>query len=235
MIEIKNLNKKYSSQKVLDNLSFSVKKGITYGFLGPNGSGKTTTMKIIVGLTHADSGTTQIEGKPSNNVEMREKIGFMPENPYFYDHLTGLEFLKLCSRLFKNGLLKQEQFYDELLKRVGIFEARHKMVGNYSKGMRQRLAFAQTIVNDPDYIFLDEPLDGLDPIGRREIKSIIKTLKNSGKTIFFNSHILFDTEEICDEIGIINNGRLLYSGEIRGFCGNKSLEEQFVAKIAQTS
>ncbi len=154
----------------------------------------------------------------------------MPESPYFYERLTGLEFLRFCGALFEDND-KGDEDYGEILKKVGIYEARDRAIRTYSKGMRQRLGFAQTMVNDPAYIFLDEPLDGLDPIGRREIKEIVKTLKRKGKTVFFNSHILYDTEELCDEIGIMHHGKLLYAGGIKEFTRGKSLEERFVETV----
>ena len=230
MIESSNITKIYGQKKVVNNLSLTIKKGVVFGFLGPNGAGKTTTIKMIVGLTTPDFGRVTIGEKSPDHALTREIIGFMPEAPYFYDHLTGLEFLQFCSQLFSPPSYTKEH-YTQILKKVGIYEARNQMIHGYSKGMKQRLGFAQAIVNDPHYIFLDEPLDGLDPIGRRELKKIIKELKQRGKTIFFNSHILFDTEELCDEIGIIHNGTLLYAGPIKEFINRKTLEEQFVATV----
>lgn len=229
MIEIKNLKKHYSGVAIVDNLSLAVKKGSVFGFLGQNGAGKTTTIKMMVGVTVPDAGEILIGGKNPADTEAREKIGFMPEAPYFYERLSGLEFLKFCGKLFKKH--KHENEYLEIMKDLGIYDARDKSIGAYSKGMKQRLGFAQAMVNDPEYIFLDEPLDGLDPLGRREIKKTILDLKKRGKTIFFNSHILFDTEEICDEIGIIHKGELLYSGGVKEFCAGKPLEERFVEMI----
>ena len=234
MIELSNITKIYGQKKVVNNLSLTIKRGAVFGFLGPNGAGKTTTIKMIVGLTTPDFGRVTIGGKSPDHALTRDIIGFMPEAPYFYDHLTGLEFLQFCSQLFSPPSYTQEH-YTQILKKVGIYEARNQMIRTYSKGMKQRLGFAQAIVNDPHYIFLDEPLDGLDPIGRRELKKIIKELKHLGKTIFFNSHILFDTEELCDEIGIIHNGMLLYAGAVKEFTNGKTLEEQFVATVEKVS
>ena len=234
MIELSNITKIYGQKKVVNNLSLTIKKGAVFGFLGPNGAGKTTTIKMIVGLTRPDFGRVTIGGESPDHALTREIIGFMPEAPYFYDHLTGLEFLQFCSQLFSPPSYTQEH-YTQILKKIGIYEARNQMIRTYSKGMKQRLGFAQAIVNDPQYIFLDEPLDGLDPIGRRELKKIIKELKHLGKTIFFNSHILFDTEELCDEIGIIHNGMLLYAGAVKEFTNGKTLEEQFVATVEKVS
>jgi ABC-2 type transport system ATP-binding protein len=229
MIEIKHIKKFYGARTIVDDLSLTVKNGSVFGFLGQNGAGKTTTMKMMVGLASPDEGSITIGGKPSSDLSARESVGFMPEAPYFYDRLTGLEFLEFCGELFQKH--KSGREYLGILKELGIYDARDRAINTYSKGMKQRLGFAQVLVNDPDYIFLDEPLDGLDPLGRREIKKIILELKARKKTIFFNSHILYDTEEICDEIGLIHEGKLLYSGSVKEFCKGRSLEERFVETV----
>lgn len=225
MIKITNLSKSYGKTKIVDDLNLEIKKGSIFGFLGPNGAGKTTTIKMIVGLSKPKEGTIEIDEKPIQ--QKREIIGFMPEDPYFYDHLTALEFLNFMKNLFPitDGDSKK------ILELVGLEKAANQKVENFSKGMKQRLGLAQAIINDPDYLFLDEPLDGLDPIGRREFKEILLKLKKRGKTIFFNSHILSDVEEICDQIGIIDKGTLVYSGNVKGFCKNKTLEDAFVDKL----
>ena len=228
MIKISHISKTYFKDKVVDDLSLTIKKGNVFGFLGPNGAGKTTTIKMMIGLSAPDSGNIKINGKSPNNIKTREEIGFMPEDPYFYDHLSGLEFLTFCGQLFQKTFSKNKGYYTQIISSVGLFDARNKMLKTYSKGMKQRLGLAQAIVNDPDYIFLDEPLDGLDPIGRREIKQIILNLKKRKKTIFFNSHILSDVEEICDQIGIIDKGKFVYSGNVKQFCKGSSLEKAFV-------
>ncbi len=229
MIKIKNICKSYYRSKIVDKLSLEIKSGTVFGFLGPNGAGKTTTIKMLVGLNAPDSGALTIAGNNPTDAKTRAIIGFMPENPYFYDHLTGLELVQFCSDLSNNKVSKNECF--EILETVGLENVTNKMIKTYSKGMKQRLGLAQAIVHNPDYIFLDEPLDGLDPIGRIEIKKIILTLKKQGKTIFFNSHILADVEEICDQIGIINKGKLIYNGTVDKFRGKKTLEEAFVQTI----
>ncbi len=231
MIEIDSLHKQIDGRTIVSNLSLSIQKGSVFGFLGPNGAGKTTTMKILVGLNHPSSGRVTIDGHAPSETLTREKLGFMPEAPYFYEHLTGLEFLRFCGELFARP--RGEAAYEALLRKVGIFEAKDQRITTYSKGMKQRLGFAQALVNDPEYVFLDEPLDGLDPIGRRALKSMIRELKHDGRTVFFNSHILFDTEELCDEIGILNRGSLLFAGPLGEFTRGLSLEEQFVATIEQ--
>lgn len=231
MIEISGLTKIYDDVRVVDGLSLKIKPGSVFGFLGPNGAGKTTSIKMIVGLIPSDEGTAIVGESSLSFVKARESVGYMPENPYFYDYLTGMEFLRFCGQLFARSYTKTTEQYEEILKEVDIYEARNLAVRAYSKGMKQRLGFAQAIVNDPEYVFLDEPLDGLDPIGRREIKQIILRLKQQGKTVFFNSHILSDVHEMCDEIGIINRGKLLYLGPVVDFCRGRPLEERFVEEV----
>lgn len=231
MIEIKGLTKIYNKKMVVHDLSLTIPDGTVFGFLGPNGAGKTTTIKILVGLNKPTGGTVTIGGQSPLSTPTRENIGFMPEDPRFYDELTGLEFIRFASSLFKKSSGKPDKDFEEIFRRVNIYEARNKKIKNYSKGMKQRLGFAQAIVNDPDYIFLDEPLEGLDPIGRKEMKVMMEQLKGKGKTIFFNSHILADVEAICDRIGIIHKGKLVYAGPVKEFSKEKSLEEQFVEKI----
>jgi len=246
MLKIKNLTKEYGGTKVVDNLSLDLKEGVMFGFLGPNGAGKTTTMKIMIGLTDSSKGSVKIDELDSKTIKVKEQIGYMPEDPYFYDHLTALEFMNFMASLFKkkchpersegskdSSSVTQNDSIINLLKTVGLNNVANKKIGYFSKGMKQRLGLAQALVNDPKYIFLDEPLDGLDPIGRREFKQILLGLKKKGKTIFFNSHILSDVEEICDQIGIINEGKLIYSGSVKQFRGNKTLEDAFVDKLTK--
>ena len=235
MIEIRNVSKTYGDQKVVNNLSLSIDKGIVFGFLGPNGAGKTTTIKMLTGINSPDEGKVEIDGYSPEISLVREKIGFKPEEPRFYDYLTGLEFMKFVGNLFEQSYQKTEDEYLEIMKSAGIYDARNKIVKNYSKGMRQRLGFAQATINDPEYIFLDEPLEGLDPIGRRELKDMIRKLKSRGKTIFFNSHILSDIEILCDKIGVIHQGELIYVGPVQGFCKGKNLEERFIEEIERVN
>ncbi|MCI0542764.1 ABC transporter ATP-binding protein [bacterium] len=233
MIEIKNLTKIYDDMRAVDGISLTVRKGATFGFLGANGAGKTTTLKMLVGLAFPDSGNILIDGKSPEKIETREQIGFFPETPSFYEYLTGLEFLEFAVSLSSHEFSKKRA--EELLKDMGIYDARNEYIRNYSKGMKARLGFAQAIIHDPEYIFLDEPLDGLDPLGRKHMKNILRKLKAKGATIFFSSHILFDAEELCDEIGVIHKGKLLYTGETQKFCGGISLEERFVEVVEKQS
>jgi len=217
---------------------------------------------MLVGISKPDLGKIEINKNNPADVKTRQQIGFMPEDPYFYDHLSGLELIKFCydlsassptrsgiqndsidsrfrgndnnrTRINKKKTINKDNsnIFDKILSDVGLIKAKNQKIMEYSKGMKQRLGLAQAIVHNPQYIFLDEPLDGLDPIGRLEVKQIIKDLKKEGKTIFFNSHILADVEEICDQIGIINQGKLIYQGNIKKFCGKKTLEEAFVINI----
>ena len=229
MIKIKNISKSYDGIKIIDNLSLEIKKGSIFGFLGPNGAGKTTTIKMLVGLNTPDSGEILINGKNIQSLQNRQKIGFMPEDPYFYDHLTALEFLNFMQSLFQS----RDESAESILATVGLKSVGQKPIINFSKGMKQRLGLAQAIINNPDYLFLDEPLDGLDPIGRQEFKKILLALKREGKTIFFNSHILSDVEEICDQIGIINKGKLIYSGQVKSSRKDQTLESAFVKIIEE--
>lgn len=229
MIELEGVSKEIQGRSVVRDLSLTIPKGVVFGFLGPNGAGKTTTIKMLVGLNHPTSGHVRVGGARPTDWAARAHIGFMPETPLFYDHLSGLEFLRFCGELFATHI--DEARYLGLLEKLGIFEAKDQKISTYSKGMKQRLGFAQALLNDPEYLFLDEPLDGLDPLGRKALKTIITELKAQGKTIFFNSHILFDTQELCDQIGVLHQGSLLYAGPVGDFTRGKTLEEQFVTTI----
>jgi len=230
MVTYSSVNKIYKKRRAVNDFSLSVDVPI-FGFLGANGAGKTTIMKMTVGLLAPTSGTIKIDGELSSDAISKQKIGFMPETPYFYERFTGMEFMKFCGELFGRRGKVFDSFVMDILKKVGIYDARGYEIKTYSKGMRQRLGFAQALVNDPEYIFLDEPLDGLDPIGRREMKDLMIDLKKNGKKIFLNTHILYDVEEVCDELGVIHRGRLLYAGSVKKFCDGKSLEERFVETI----
>ncbi len=198
----------------LAGLSFSVSRGEIYGFLGPNGAGKTTTLKILMGLMRATSGKAEILGKPAGDVETRRRIGFLPEAPYFYDYLTAEEFLSFYGHLagIDRGALACR--VTELLDLVGLSEARTRQLRKFSKGMLQRIGLAQALIHDPELIILDEPMSGLDPIGRKQIRDLILSLRDQGKTVFFSTHIIPDVEMICDRVGIVVKGKLLASGRV---------------------
>lgn len=230
MIEISNVTKKYGQNIIVDSISLKISNGSIFGFLGPNGAGKTTTIKMLVGLNKPDTGSITINNLNSCSIKAKVRTGYMPEDPYFYDHLTGFEFLELCLRL-SQGRDSDLSAIEDTLKDVGLNDAAKKPLRTYSKGMKQRLGLAQAIVHKPKYIFLDEPLDGLDPIGRNDFKNILRKLQERGSTIFLNSHILSDVEELCDQIGIIHHGKLKYSGEVKGFCKKGGLEKEFVKLI----
>jgi ABC-2 type transport system ATP-binding protein len=202
-------------RRALDGLNLRVEKGEVFGLLGPNGAGKTTTLKILLRLVFPTSGTARILGSELDDVAMHARVGYLPENPYFYDHLTAQEFMNYAGELFGLRLTDRGQRIDRLLERLGLAESRHLPLRKFSKGMVQRLGMAQALINDPELIFLDEPMSGLDPLGRREVRNLILELKSEGKTIFFSTHILADAEVLCDRVAILDRGRLQGCGELR--------------------
>ncbi len=233
-IIISNISKWYGTKKKgrysVKDLSLTIKKGQVFGFLGPNGAGKTTTMKMLVGLTKPTHGHITINGGSPDDMSVKQKIGFMPESPSFYLYLTGREFLEFVADIF--SLQNSKEHVNTLLKTVELSHGADKQIRTYSKGMLQRLGLAQALINDPEILFLDEPLDGLDPLGRAEIKKIILNYKKQNKTIFFNSHILADMEEICDYVGVIDNGTLLTVDTPKNISkGYRDLEDAFVHLI----
>ncbi len=194
---------------IIRDLSLEVERESIFGFLGSNGAGKTTTIKLIVGLLYPDSGSIEIFGESNSSKNAKSRVGFLPENPSFYDYLSGYEFLKFYGELCgisESGLDKRINHVLELVSLTGVSE---KQLRKFSKGMKQRIAMAQTLLNDPDLLILDEPMSGLDPIGRREMRDLILDLKERGKSIFFSSHILADAEMICDSVGFLKDGELV--------------------------
>lgn len=218
----------------LNGISLSVMKGETFGLLGPNGAGKTTLQKLLLGIIKPSDGGGKILGFDLGSLEARKKVGYLPENPYFYFYLTGEELLKFTGELFNLSPQMIRERSVELLEQVGLTRAGHRQLRTYSKGMLQRIGIAQALINDPDLVFLDEPMSGLDPMGRKEVKDIILSLKREGKTIFFNTHILSDVEALCDRIGILNHGHLVASGNVKELMSaGEGLEDYFVRVIQQ--
>jgi ABC-2 type transport system ATP-binding protein len=205
----------------LDSLSIEVEEGEIFGFLGPNGAGKTTTIKILLRLLKPTSGSAHILGKDVHDAPTRLRVGYMPENPYFYRFLTGEEFLKFYAQLNRIPTSDRKKRIEELLETVGMAHARHVPIKEYSKGMVQRIGLAQALMHDPKLVLLDEPMSGLDPIGRKEIRDLIYALKYQGRTIFFCSHILSDVEDICHRVAILHRGKLLKTGTLDGLLGTE--------------
>ncbi len=200
--------------QVLRGVSFSVERGEIFGFIGPNGAGKTTTFKCILGFARKSGGTVSLMGETNENVGIKSRIGYLPENPYFYDYLTGEELLRYMGDLHGINANTLKDRVDVLLSKVNMCHARKLQLRKYSKGMLQRIGVAQALINDPEFIILDEPMSGLDPIGRREIKDLILEKKAKGKTILLSSHMLADVEALCDRVALIMNGRVVRIGTI---------------------
>ncbi|GBF81957.1 ABC transporter ATP-binding protein [Aphanothece sacrum] len=214
----------------LNDCSLSVYQGETFGLLGPNGAGKTTLLKILLGIVRPTQGRAVLLGQPIGRQEVKQKVGYLPENAYFYDYLTAWEFLEFAAGLFQLSTTIQKQRIPQLLDLVGLDQktARKKQLRQYSKGMLQRVGMAQALINDPDLVFFDEPMSGLDPLGRYQVREIILSLKSQGKTIFFNSHVLTDVEQICDRIAILARGNLLCVGSLEDILGRSDVYQVIV-------
>ena len=218
-IKIEGLTKDYAvgfwrkkMRRSLDHLDLEVKEGEAFGFLGPNGAGKTTTLKLLMGLIFPTSGSAQVRGRSIADVSMHREIGYMPEQPYFYDYLTARELLDYFARFFGFSATERQQRIKKFLELVGLAESADVQLRKFSKGMLQRVGIAQAILHDPQVIFLDEPMSGLDPVGRREVRDIILELKKQGRTVFFSTHILSDAEMLCDRVAVLVGGKLLGVG-----------------------
>ncbi|MBW4680353.1 MAG: ABC transporter ATP-binding protein [Microcoleus vaginatus WJT46-NPBG5] len=213
----------WMNQKIesLKNCTLTVYQGETFGLLGPNGAGKTTLLKTLLGIARPTSGRGLLLGRPLGDRTVKQRIGYLPENAYYYDSLTGWEFLQYTAGLFQIPAAVQRQRIPQLLDLVGLAQsaARKKQLRQYSKGMVQRIGMAQALINDPEVVFLDEPMSGLDPMGRYQMREIILSLKAQGKTIFFNSHILSDVEKICDRVAILALGELICTGSLSELLG----------------
>ena len=206
----------------LKQCSLEIYQGETFGLLGPNGAGKTTLLKLLLGIIRPTAGKATLMDKPAGDSGTKSQIGYLPENPYFYDYLTGWEFLSYTAGLFGISGKAKNRRIAELLDLVQLdrHSAAKKQMRRYSKGMLQRVGMAQALINDPEIVFLDEPMSGLDPTGRFQVREIILSLKEQGKTLFFNSHVLSDVEKICDRIAILDQGEIVCVGEIKKLLGN---------------
>ena len=194
--------------RALRPLNLTVEEGEIFGFLGPNGAGKTTTLKLLMGLVIPTGGSARILGKSIDEAEVKAQIGFLPEQPYFYDYLTAKELLEYYAQLSGVPPKDRSRKIDAMLERVGLKDAARLQLRKFSKGMLQRVGLAQAILHDPKVVFLDEPMSGLDPMGRREVRDLIEELKQQGKTVFFSTHILSDAEALCDRVAVIHQGEL---------------------------
>jgi ABC-2 type transport system ATP-binding protein len=220
-IQIEELTKDYAigfwrkrPYRALDRLSLAIEPGEVFGFLGPNGAGKTTTLKLLMQLIFPTSGRAEILGHPVGHVATRQQIGYLPENPYFYDYLTAEELLDYFAQLFGYAAADRRKRVSGLLDKVGIGAERRLQLRKFSKGMVQRVGIAQALINDPAVVFLDEPMSGLDPLGRRDVRSLILELRDQGRTVFFSSHILSDAEALCSRVAVVAGGRLAAAGRL---------------------
>lgn len=227
VIDTEELSKTYGflfwkkEKPSLDKLTLKIPKGVVFGFLGPNGAGKTTTIKLFMDLIKPTSGTVSILGKPAGDIEVKRRIGFLPDAPAFSQYLKAYEFLTICAKLLKIPASERKRRIDEVLEEVKMTEYAKSKLGGFSRGMLQRIGIAQAILNKPEILILDEPLTGLDPHGRQELKGIITAQKKAGTNVFFSSHILSDVETMCDRIGILYKGRLLCHGELNSLLSEK--------------
>jgi ABC-2 type transport system ATP-binding protein len=237
IIEIENLTKDYEvgfwkkkKVRALDGLTLNVERGQIFGFLGGNGAGKTTTIKILMSLIFPTSGSAKILGSPISDAKMHSKIGYCPENPYFYDYLTARELMMYFGELFGMEKSETKRKTEELLTKVGLDEKDWtKQLRKFSKGMLQRVGLAQSLINSPEIVFMDEPMSGLDPMGRREIRELIANLRQQGTTIFMSTHILSDIEALCDKVAIMRNGKLSATGSLDELLANES--QQFEINV----
>jgi len=236
VIELKDLRKSYRTplrQKKVEavrGISLEVRAGEIFGFLGPNGAGKTTTIRVLMGLIKASSGSAKIFGHEVPSRAARRRLGFLPESPYFYDYLTVVELLDLTGRLFGQRRSERRRRAGGLIERVGLSHATKMPLKKFSKGMLQRAGLAQALMNDPELVVFDEPMSGLDPVGRKEVRDIIQGLRDAGKTVFFSSHILADVEMICDRVAILTKGTLHDIGTIRELVKDTLLATEVVLR-----
>jgi len=240
-IEVKDLRKTFRTPfarrkvEALRGVSFSVEKGHLFGFVGPNGAGKTTTIRTLMGLIRPTSGSATILGHAIPSRAARFRVGFLPEAPYFYDYLTVGELLDLAGRLFGVPSELRKKRADELIERVGLAHARGQSLKKFSKGMLQRAGLAQALMNDPDLVVLDEPMSGLDPIGRKEVRELMLSLRDAGKTVFFSTHILSDVEAITDRVAIVARGTLVASGTPQELVSRTLLGVDIIVRIPDST
>ena len=235
MIEIKNVSKSYiKGKKILDNLNLEIKNGEIFGFLGPNGAGKTTTIKIITGILNADEGDVLIDGKSitNNPLEAKKSFGFVPDNPDMFLKLKGIEYLNFMADVYEVSTEKRKEKIEELTKKFEIYKDLNNQIQSYSHGMRQKIVICGALLSEPNNWILDEPMTGLDPKSSYDLKEMMREHSKSGKTVFFSTHILEVAEKLCDRVGIINKGKLVFVGTLdemkEKFKENASLEELFL-------
>lgn len=234
-IEISGLSKNYlagffrkTEKTALKDLSLEVREGEIFGYLGPNGAGKTTTLKLLMGLMYPTAGSARILGKPVGDPEMKLSIGFLPEQPYFYDYLTARELLEYYASLSAVPAAERGARAMKMLERVGLEQSANTQLRKFSKGMLQRVGIAQAIIHDPKVVFLDEPMSGLDPIGRREVRDLIQSLNDEGKTVFFSTHILADAEALCDRVAVLHRGELRGVGVVADLLAETRGQREFI-------
>lgn len=203
----------------VDDVSFEVQAGEVFGFLGPNGAGKTTTLKMLMGLLHPTSGQASLLGHPAGAQAAKAMVGYLPENPYFYDYLSAREFLHMVGRVYKMASADRKKRVESLLDRVGLSMAKSRPMRSYSKGMLQRVGLAQALMSEPALVVLDEPMSGLDPVGRREVRDLIDELRETGHTVVFCTHILADAEQLCDRVAMIVKGKIRQIGTMEEVLG----------------
>jgi ABC-2 type transport system ATP-binding protein len=239
ILQTKGLSKTYrppfarQGKTALQELTIDVRQGEIFGLVGPNGSGKTTTLKLLLGLIKPTSGQVDIFGRGPRDVAVKKRIGFLPDGPYFYDHLNSYEVLDFYGKLFGYDGAKRKAQQEELLDMVGLNKAdRHRQIRTYSKGMMQRVGLAQALINDPEFLFLDEPTTGLDPIGARQMKDAILNVRAKGKTVLLCSHLLADVQAICDRVAILSEGKLVKFGTVEELVGPSQSFEVFALGLA---
>ncbi len=242
MITIQNISKEFKEGiagkrvKALEGLNLEIKRGEVFGFLGPNGAGKSTTIKILMNLIYSDTGRAEIGSRDVGDPEARNMVGYLPENPYFYDYLTVEELLWFGGRASRMDAKFIQERTDLLVKKVNLQNARTRPLRTYSKGMLQRAGLALALIHNPDVVILDEPMSGLDPIGRKMVGDLLVELKGQGKTVFFSSHILNDIERFSDRAGIIIGGKLRRVDTLQNLLvGGKNLEDVFMSEVAATT